>query len=401
MKDGLPLSGVTVLDFTRVLAGPYCTRLLADLGARVIKIERPGVGDEVRRGFDQLDPGRDDQSTYFIRYNAGKRSVALDLAHPLARGIIEDLVRISDVLVENFRPGVMRGLSLDYERLSRIKPDLVYCSVSGYGQTGRLSDWPAFAHTVAAVAGITHLESNQAPPHIGYFQTADVLAATHAFGAIVAALFQRARTGQGTHIDVSMLECLIATEDLCYGSILNGGPGHLGPRAGLMIVGIADRFLAMQVVGGPQFWPRMAEIMGRPELTHDPRFATREARTEHQAEIQTMIREWLLQFETVDEAVLALRAGRIPCAPVLTPAEVTAHPHLAERGAFVAVEHPTRGSVRITNTPFKLSSGPVGPAGGAPYRPGEDGVSVLSELLGYAPDRIEELINTGAVSTPQ
>lgn len=397
-----PLDGITVLDFTRVLAGPYCTRLLADLGARVIKIERPGLGDEMREAREQLEPGRQDQSTYFVRFNAGKLSVALDLAHPLARGVVEDLARASDVVVENFRPGVMRKLGFDYERLARIKPGLVYCSISGYGQTGPLRDWPAFAHTVAAMSGITALERNQEPvPRVGYFQTADVLAATHAFGAILAGLLQRERTGRGTYIDVSMLECMVATEDINYGSLLNGGPGIPGPRPGLIIGRVGDRFLALQVVGGPQFWPRIARVIGRPELATDPRFATREARAQNQAEIEAVINQWLARFKSVDEALDALRAGRVPCAPVLTPSEVVAHPHLAEREAFPEVSHPARQAVRITNTPFKLSASPVGPTGGAPYRPGEDSVKVLRELLGYAPERIDALVRAGAVFTPR
>lgn len=397
-----PLDRITVLDFTRVLAGPYCTRLLADLGARVIKIERPGLGDEMREAREQLEPGRQDQSTYFVRFNAGKLSLALDLAHPLAHGVVDDLARVSDVVVENFRPGVMRKLGFDYERLARIKPGLVYCSISGYGQTGPLRDWPAFAHTIAAMSGITDLERNQEPvPRVGYFQTADVLAATHAFGAILAGLLQQERTGRGTYIDVSMLECMVAAEDINYGSLLNGGPGIPGPRPGLMIGRVGDRFLALQVVGGPQFWPRIARVIGRPELATDPRFATREARAENQAEIEAVINQWLARFKSVDEALDALRAGRVPCAPVLTPSEVVTHPHLAEREAFPEVSHPARRAVRITNTPFKLSASPVGPAGGAPYRSGEDSVKVLRVLLGYAPERIEELVRAGAVFMPR
>ena len=396
-----PLAGVTVLDFSRVLAGPYCTRLLADLGARVIKVERPGVGDEMRQSPEQLEPGRDDQSTYFVRFNAGKQSLALDLTHPLARGVVEDLARVSDVVVENFLPGVMLKLGLDYESLSRIRPDLIYCSISGYGQTGPLRDWPAFAHTIAAMAGITHLEANQdAAPHVGYFQTADVLAATHAFGAILAALYQRSRTGRGTHIDVSMLECLIATEDMYFGGVLNGWPGTPGPRAGLMICQVGGQFLALQVVGGAQFWPRLTALIGRPELASDPRFATREARRQNRAEVEKIVNDWISRFATAEEALAALRAGRVPCAPILTPEEVIAHPHLAERNVFPAVEHPARGAVKVVNTPFRLSSGPVGPRGEAPYRPGEHSRTVLSELLGYTPERVERLIRTGAVAVP-
>ena len=397
-----PLDGITVLDFTRVLAGPYCTRLLADLGARVIKIERPGGGDDVREAPEQIEPGRQDQSTYFVRFNAGKLSLALNLTHPQARGVVEDLVRVSDAVVENFRPGVMRKLGFDYERLARIRPDLVYCSISGYGQTGPLRDWPAFAHTVAAMSGVTDLERNQeSAPHVGYFQTADVLAATHAFGAILAGLLQRERTGRGTYIDVSMLECLVATEDITYGSILNDGTGVPGPRPGMMVSQVGARFLALQVVGGPQFWHRMAELLGQPELATDPRFATREARTRNRALVEAMIEEWLSRFKTVEEAMEALRAGRVPCAPVLTPTEVAALPHLSAREFFPTVPHPARGKVRVANPPFKLSSGPIGPVRGAPYRAGEDSIAVLADLLGYTSDQIEQLVRAGAVFPPR
>lgn len=397
-----PLDGITVLDFTRVLAGPYCTRLLADLGARVIKIERPGLGDEMREAPEQIEPGRNDQSTYFIRFNTGKLSLALDLTHPEVRGVVEDLVRVSDVLVENFRPGVMRKLGFDYESLARIKPDLVYCSISGYGQTGPLKDWPAFAHTVAAMSGVTELERNQeSAPRAGYFQTADVLAATHAFGAILAGLLQRERTGRGVSIDVSMLECLVATEDITYGSVLNSGPGVPGPRAGMMVSRVGQRFLALQIVGGPQFWPRMARAMGQPELATDPRFATREARRENRAALEAIVNDWLSRFKTAEEAMDSLRAARVPCAPVLTPEEVVAHPHLAAREAFPEVNHPVRGKVKVTTAPIKLSSGPVGPAGEAPYRAGENSMEVLADVLGYRPDQIEHLVRVGAVFTPR
>jgi crotonobetainyl-CoA:carnitine CoA-transferase CaiB-like acyl-CoA transferase len=158
--------------------------------------------------------------------------------------------------------------------------------------------------------------------------------------------------------------------------------------------------VALQVVGGPQFWPRLTRLLGRPELAQDPRFATREARRENRAAVEAIVGEWLLRFGAVEDAVEALRAARVPCAVVLTPEEVVAHPHLAAREAFPAVRHPARGSVRISNTPFKLSSGPTGPAGNAPYRPGEDSVAVLSGLLGYSEEAIERLARAGAVALP-
>ena len=156
--DSLPLDGLVILDLTRVLAGPYCTRLLADLGARVIKVERPGEGDEMRRGPHQLEPGRDDQSTYFTRVNAGKQSVGLDLTSPRGREVLLDLARRADVFVENFMPGVVGRLGCDYEAVRAVKPDIIYCSISGFGQTGPWRLRPAFAHIINAISGLMYLE---------------------------------------------------------------------------------------------------------------------------------------------------------------------------------------------------------------------------------------------------
>jgi CoA:oxalate CoA-transferase len=394
------LGGVTVLDFTRVLAGPYCTRLLADLGARVIKVERPAEGDEVRRGSTQLEEGRSDQSSYFIRVNTGKLGVAIDLGQPKGREVAFDLVRLADVVVENFVPGVMARLGCDYATLSAVKPDIVYCSISGFGQTGPLASMAAFAHIISAMSGLIDLEREPDPyPRVPYLQAADVLAGTHAFGAILAALLRRARTGAGAWLDVSMLECLVAAEDVTYGSVLNGGPVLLGPRVGMIVHRIGERDLAMQTVGAPQLWSRLLRLLERPELADDPRFATPIARREHWPQLRQIITEWLGRFATVDEAVQTLTRARIPAVPVLSPQEVVRHPHLMERGAFQAVPHPARGSVRVTATPFRVDGQVPGPRGPAPYRVGEHTRRVLTEILGYAPERIEELRVLGAIET--
>jgi len=395
------LDGVTVLDFTRVLAGPYCTRLLADLGARVIKIERPGEGDEMRRGYLQLDPERTDQSTYFIRINAGKHSVAVDLSHPESTALVFELVRRADVVVENFLPGVMAKLGLDHAALAAVNPRLVYCSISGYGQTGPLSAAPAFALLINAISGLMHLEQQDDPaPRPGYLQAADVLAGTHAFGAILAALLRRARTGEGARLDVSMLEALVAAEDISYGGVLNGGAAYPGPRPGMIVHRIGERYVAVQTVGAPQLWARITTTMGRGELATDPRFATPAARREHWPELRSIVTGWLDGFSTVDAAIAVLRAARVPCAPVLAPAEVAEHPHMTARHAFPAVPHPTRGEVRVTATPFHVDGAPVAPAGAAPYRVGEHTGAVLRDVLGYSNDRIEDLIRRGVIEAP-
>jgi crotonobetainyl-CoA:carnitine CoA-transferase CaiB-like acyl-CoA transferase len=394
--DG-PLAGVTVLDFTRVLAGPYCTRLLADLGADVLKIERR-EGDDTRRGYIQLEPGREDQATYFVRINVGKRSVALDLTKPQARPVVLDLARRSDVVVENFVPGVVARLGCDHATLSAVKPDLVYCSISGFGQTGPWRALQAFAHIISAVSGLMHLERNaDAEPRVSYLQAADVLAGAHAFGAICAALLRRGRTGRGAHLDVSMLECLVAAEDITYGAMLNGGAEYPGPRAGMLIHQIEGQWFTVQSVGAPDLWARLLAAMKRPDLAQDPRFATPLARRQNWAELRPFIVAWIDTFPSAKAALEACAAARIPAAPVLTPAEVVAHPHLAEREFFPAVPHRAREGVRVTGVPFMVDGRRPMPTGPAPYRPGEHTREVLSDLLGYDAQKIEALRKAGAV----
>ena len=399
MADDRPLAGLTILDFTRVLAGPYCTRLLADLGARVLKIERPGDGDDVRRGLVQLEDGRADQSTYFVRINVGKLGVGLDLQHPDARAVVRDLAAHADVAVENFAPGVAGRLGCDWATLASVKPDLVYCSISGYGQAGPLARRPAFAHVVHAMSGLMDLEYRVDPaPRPLYLQAADVLAGTHAFGAILAALWRRARTGRGGYVDVSMLETLVAADDVTFGAVLNGGRGLPAGRPGMMVHKVGGRFVALQIVGALELWPRLVRLLERPDLVDDPRFATPLDRRSNWEALRVIIAAWLDRFTDADTALAALTDARIPCAPVLTPEEVIAHPHLAGRGAFPEVPHPGRGRVRVTATPFHLDGAPVTPAGPAPYRVGEHTRAVLRDVLGYDDARIAALAAAGVVA---
>jgi crotonobetainyl-CoA:carnitine CoA-transferase CaiB-like acyl-CoA transferase len=399
---GRLLDGVTVLDLTRILAGPYCTRVLADLGARVIKIERPGTGDDTRANPHQLDPGRADQSSYFVRLNAGKLSVAVDLGHPDGAAVVRDLARAADVLLENFVPGTMARLGLDAPALRAVRPDLVYCSISGYGQTGPWRERPAFAHVIHAVSGLMDLEAGSGrPPAAGYLQAADVLAGAHAASAILAALVRRGRTGEGAQLDVSLLETLVAADDLSYPSLLTGGAAFRGPRGGMLVHRVGEAWIALQLVGLRALWPRLLGLMGRSDLAADARFATPVARRQHWPALAAVVGEWLDGFPDAEAALAALDRARIPCARVLAAEEVLAHPHLAARQAFPAVFHPTAGSVRVTATPLHVDGAPVHPAGPAPYRPGEDTRRVLAGLLGYAPDRIEALVRAGAIGVPE
>jgi crotonobetainyl-CoA:carnitine CoA-transferase CaiB-like acyl-CoA transferase len=401
-RDGEALlAGLTVLDFTRVLAGPYCTRLLADLGARVIKVERPGEGDEVRYTVLQLEPDRADQSSYFVRLNVGKRGIAIDLAHPQAREVVWDLVRIADVVVENFSPGVMARYGLDAASLRALRPELVYCSISGFGQTGPLSSMQAYAHLVNAMSGLMDLERGaEAEPRVSYLQAADVLAGAHAFGSICAALLRRARTGQGAYLDVSMLECLVCADDITYTAVLNGAAVERRSRVGMLVHPVGEGHVAMQTAGAPHLLPRLASLMGRLEILTDPRFSTPIARRANWPALLEIVCDWLDSFESVEHAVAALSAARVPHAPMLSPEQVVAHPHMAARSAFPAVDHPGAGRVHVTAAPFHLDGAPIAPAGPAPYRIGEDTRAVLMELLGYTEERVSELLRAGTVAAP-
>jgi crotonobetainyl-CoA:carnitine CoA-transferase CaiB-like acyl-CoA transferase len=394
------LDGVTVLDFTRVLAGPYCTRLMADLGARVIKVERPGEGDETRRGYFQVEDGRADQATYFIRVNAGKRSVAIDLSQADGRAVAHDLTRHADVAIENFVPGVAAKLGIDAKTLRAINPKLVYCSISGFGQDGPLAGWPAFAHIISAMSGMMDLERNREPtPRVAYLQAADVLAGTHAFGAIAAGLVRQARTGEGATLDVSMLQALVAAEDVSFGAVLNGGDVSQGPRVGMIVADVKGRHVVTQYVGGPQLWMRMCGVMKRPDIENDPRFATPAARRQHWDELRPLLTEWLSRFPSAEEALRTLNAARLPAAPVLSPEEVVAHPHLRAREAFPEIPHAGRGTVRVTAAPFHVDGAPLRPAA-APWRIGEHTREVLSDVLGYTPARLDALRRAGAIAEP-
>jgi crotonobetainyl-CoA:carnitine CoA-transferase CaiB-like acyl-CoA transferase len=320
-----PLAGLVVLDFTRVLAGPYCTRLLADLGARVIKIERPGDGDEMRRGLLQLEEGREDQSTYFVRCNAGKESVSLDLGHPDAAPIIRDLARVADVAVENFMPGVAAKLGCDYETLAVVRPDLIHCSISGYRADRPLARRPAFAHLIHAASGLMHLEQgkirNLVRPTAGGGRAGRHSRVRRDPGGTLA---PRAH-GQGAYVDVSMLETLIAADDLSFGSVLNGGEAYPSPRAGMLVKEIGGRYVALQTVGAAEIWKRLL-VDGPARAQHRPALRHPLARRQHWPELRDTIGEWLGRFGTVDEAVEVLTRARVPCAPALSPTEVVALP---------------------------------------------------------------------------
>ena len=394
------LDGIRVVDLTRALAGPTCTRLLADLGAEVIKVEPPG-GD-FTRDFPQI---KDGVSGYFLQRNYGKKSICVDLREEEGRRIVYDLVAMSDVVVENYKPGVMERLGLEFEKLTQINPRIIVCSISGYGQYGPYSDRAAGDHAIQAMSGLMWMTGEEeGPPMWGGSAYTDVGAGLHAFGAICAALLRRHSTGEGERIDVSLFDCAFWQHEFAVEQFLQSD-GEIKPqRMGNRRVGTApsgiyrgpDGYIAL-VVFSDSGWEKLAEAIGRPELAQDPRFINRQARWAHADDVDQVVEQWLMKQGSVDEAVtvLADRFG-LPCAKVMTVEEATQSPQVRERGLLTEVDDQVLGKVTVQGAPVKFSHGTAAPTTSAPLL-GEHTRPVLQGLLGLSDARILELLGDGVL----
>jgi len=373
-------TGLKVLDFTTTIAGPYCTRLLADLGAQVTKIESD-EGDVMR----SRPPLRNGASTVYGQLNTGKRSVQLDLKSAKALAVIEALVREADVVVENFRPGVMARFRLDYARLSKINPRLIYCSISGYGQTGPGADQPAYAPTIHAASGfdranMSYQPGRTRPDYCGVF-VADVVAGTYAFGAVSAALHQRHATGRGQHIDVSMLEAMLSLTLV----ELQGAQFELPPPPKRPIFGpveTADGFI-MLAIASERTFQNIARLAGREDWVTDPRFAKYLDRRTHWAELMDEVEAWSRTLST-EACLAALARGAVPASAYRTVKEALADPQIAHRAALAEV-HDAGGSFKVLNAPFRMSASPLQP--GPVSEQGADTAAVLREA-GFTADHL-------------
>lgn len=329
------LDGVRVLDFTSVMAGPFATRMLADLGAEVIKVESL-EGDQVRA----RPPKRDGHSAYFGNLNAGKQSIACNLKSPEIIDLIKQLVATCDVLVENFRPGVMARFGLDFAALAAINSRLIYCSISGYGQTGPKALFPAYAPVIHAASGfdmvnLRYQDGADRPATSGIF-IADVLGGTHAFGAIQAALYQRERTGQGQHIDLSMLEAMVGM--LVFETQEAQFPGD-ARRPLYTPLKTNDGFI-MVAPTSPRNFEQLSDAVGHPEWRDDPRFLTNADRNANWATLLALTEEWTLERSAADAEAILSRHG-VPCARYREIGELLDDPQLAARGAFAQVHDPS------------------------------------------------------------
>ena len=348
--------GLRVLDFSTTIAGPHCTRMLADMGAEVIKIES-AEGETMRT----RPPVRNGCSTAFGQLNVGKKSLVLDLKSPDAIDIVRRLVADTDVLVENFRPGVMRRLKLDYGSLHELNPKLIYCSISGYGQTGPSAELPAYAPVIHAASGydMAHLAyqpGRTRPDYCGIY-LADVLTGVYAFGAISAALYQRCGSQKGQHIDVSMLESMLSlTLNEVQWSQFEVKPGQrplFGP------VETADGYVMLAVASEKTFQSLMA-VIGHPEWISDPRFALYSDRRDNWGELMSGVEAWSRTLPT-EKSLVELSGHGVPCSAYRTVAEALNDPQIAHRGALSEVSD-GGGTFKVLNLPFRMSGATVSAA---------------------------------------
>lgn len=393
-----PLDGILVIDLSRVLAGPYCTMELADMGATVIKVEIPGSGDDTRA---YGPPFLNGESTYFLSVNRNKHSMTLNLKHERGKEILRQLLAKGDVLVENFRPGTLEGLGFGYEAMHALNPRLIYCSISGFGQTGPYAQRPGYDLVVQGEGGVMSLtgEPDGAPMKVGN-SFADITAGMNAFAGILLALLTRDRTGEGQWVDVSLLDCQVAM--LTYQAGIYFATGQSPPRLGNQHPSITpyetfecrDGYINI-AAGNQGFWERFCKLAGLEHLLADERFSTMKRRIENRATLTPIIaaaahtrtrQEW---FELLD------REG-IPCGLIKNVAEVCTDPQVLARDMVIGLDHPTAGPIQVNGIPIKLSATP-GDIKEPPPLLGQHTDAILADVLGYTASQIAELRQIKAV----
>ena len=387
------LTGYRVLDLTRALAGPTCTRMFAECGAEVIKIESAPNGD-MTRAVSKFDG---DRSLYYVQQNLNKKSICLDLRNPEAIAIVKELVEQCDVVVENFKPGVLAKMGLGYEILQTLKEDIILCSISALGQTGPLADKPGYDYIAQAYSGVTSMigEPDQSP-YIPIVGLGDVSTGVTAAFSIAAALLNRARTGKGQHLDIALLDCYYHFHEVnvhqyaaSHGEIK---PTRTGRHASYVCPAGVYRGTGgdVMIMAFLHHWPDLCNAMENPDLLEDPRFTTDADRVTHLDALISIIESWLQSFPDVASAVEKMEHHGVPCSPILSVAQTVEHPHFLHRGTVRTLDDPVAGKVTIPGMPVKTSAYSDNPPYVAPTL-GQHNAQVLSEVLGKTPEEIRQL----------
>ena len=394
----MPLTGITVLDLTRVLSGPYCTMQLADMGARVIKIEQPGKGDDTRRWGPPFVEG---ESSYFMSVNRNKESVTLDFKQAEGRRILDALLAKADVLVENFRPGTLAKLGLDYASLAAAHPRLVYCSISGFGQTGPRRREPGYDAVMQGEAGLMSITGNDdGPPFRLGVAIADIATGMFATQGVLLALLARERTGRGQAIDLGMHDAVTALLTYQAGIYFttNQAPARMGNRHPTIVPyetlsgSDGDFVLA---VGNDDLWRRFCGATGLDHLVDDARFSTNPLRVRHYADLKPLL-DAAMATGTRQHWIERLTQAGVPCGSVRDLAEVFADPQVAARDMVVEVEHAIAGAQRVLGIPVKLSATPGSVRTAAPTL-GQHTERVLIHDVGLGADAIPALRQSGVI----
>lgn len=362
-KSSGPLSNITVIDLTRVLAGPYCTMVLSDLGARVIKVENPTGGDDARHIGPFVESGESRKSAYFMSLNRDKESIALDLKSDDDRQVLLDLLKQADVLVENFRPGVMEKLGLGYDDLHALYPELIYASVSGFGQTGPHRDQPAYDIVVQAMGGIMSVTGHKGgPPTRVGTSIGDITAGLFTAIGISSALYERTRTNKGSKIDVAMLDCQIAILEnaIARYMALGENPGPLGARhpsiSPFSVFKAKDDYLVI-AAGNNTLFGKLSKVIGIPGLKDDKRFITNDLRTKHFSMLTQKI-ESALSDRPVSEWLGKLDKAGVPSGPLNTVADILKDPHVKARNMLISTDDRDVGQVGMAGNPIKIKGVP-------------------------------------------
>ena len=389
-----PLDGIRVIDLGRYQAGPRCALVLARLGADVIKVEPPGRGDESRSN----PPTVRGQSAYWVQYNSGKRSLSLNLRTEEGKNVLRRLVRVSDVLIQNFRPGTIDRMGFGYEDLKTLNPRIVMVNISAYGQYGPLKDRVGFDQVGQAMSGLMSLNGDPAGgPTLVPFPLVDRITALHAAIGALAALRERETSGVGQSIDVCLADSAYTTVEIPTAAFLGDGrvPERLGNRYHLAdMYETADGHVYLANYASDNIFARLAGILGHPEWTADPRFSSRQTRTQNVGVVEAVLVNWFLE-RTSAAAVQTLSDAGVPAAPVNDIPHAAMEPHLSEREVMIEVPDPVAGKIHVTGRVIKFSrSGmPVGPAPGI----GEHNEDILGGTLGLSAAEIEGLRTSGVI----